>query len=44
MYATKEKSRDEPLSRPETKEETAAQSQDGTENEFTQNFELKQMY
>lgn len=30
MYATKEKSRDEPSSRSETKEEAAAHSQDGT--------------
>lgn len=32
MYATKEKSRDEPLSVPDAKEEQAAHSQDGTEN------------
>lgn len=31
MYATKEKSRDEPSSLSETKEETAVHTQDGTE-------------
>lgn len=38
MYATKEKSRDEPASRSETKEEAAAHSQDGTEPSFTHNL------